>query len=126
MANFDANEIERQANRVEEQLGVFTRKVSTIINNLEEMRELVHSTDSNLSNELRMYWETYIKLQSAITTNFKMLANTMHGYAKKTIQNEETISKDVSTANSELQNINQSIDNVGTNMGMPEIFTGWE
>lgn len=124
--NFDANEIERQAKRVEEQLGVFSRKVSTIINNLDEMSAIVKSEDSALSNELKQYWETYVKLQSAIVTNFKMLANTMHGYAKKTIQNEETLSKDVATANTELENINQSINSVGSNMGMPEFYVDWE
>lgn len=124
--NFDANEIERQAKRVEEQLGVFSRKVAVIINNLDEMSSIVKSEDSALSNELKQYWETYVKLQSAIVTNFKMLANTMHGYAKKTIQNEETLTKDVVNANSELENINSIVDNVGTNMGMPEIFMDWD
>ena len=124
--NFDATEIERQATRVEEQLGVFSRKVTTILNNLDEMSTIVKSEDSNLSNEIRNYWETYVKLQSVIVTNFTMLANTMHNYAKKTIQNEETLAKDVVTANTELENINQSIDSVGTNMGMPEVYVDWE
>ena len=126
MANINSNEIERQASRVEEQLGVFSRKVSTIVNNLDEMSVIVKSEDSLLSNELKQYWETYVKLQSAIVTNFKMLANTMHNYAKKTIQNEEIITKDVVTANTELGNINQSIDSVSSNMGMPEFYVDFD
>jgi len=110
--NFDAKEIERQAGRIDDQLLIFSSKMKIVIDSLDQMSTITKSEDSALSTELNEYYETYLTLQSSLSTNFKMLSNTMHTYASKTIKNEESLTSDVVSANTELETVNSMLNTV--------------
>ena len=117
-----AKEIERQAGRVDEEVVNFYKSANAVINMLLEMTNIVKSDDSNLARTIDTYTTHYIKLQTTIKNNFGNLANIMHEYASRTLQNEETTAEEVSKAADELESVvdsasslSQSTHSTGTN-----------
>ena len=125
MANFDANEIERQAKRVDEQTLVFSTKVRDVVDNLNNMSNIVRSEDSSLSQEISSLVQTYLVLENKLSSNFKNLSYVMHNYAKKSLQIGDEVTQNVKISNSNLDSINSQLNSL--NSDIPEIFdTSWE
>lgn len=125
MAVFDANEIERQAGRVDVQTSIFAMKTRDIVDNLNNMASIVKSEDSTLSKEISDLAQTYLLLENKLSSNFKNLALTMHNYAKNSLNIDQQVTQDVKSTNSTLESINSQLNSMG-NENVPEIFdTNW-
>lgn len=119
MANINANEIERQAGRLDTQNVIFTKKVRDVINNLDNIAITVKSEDSSLSNEISKLSQNYAVLENKLSTNFKNLALIMHNYAKKSLSLDQTVTSEVKSTNTNLDNISSELNSVNS---APEIY----
>lgn len=122
MANIDANEIARQANRVKEQTVNCTQRILQIVENLDYISGQVISEDSSLSNEIKQLSQIYTSLEKKIYTNFRSVSDVMENYAKKSLQINETITQEVKSSNANLDSINSALNS----MGAPEIYVDFD
>ena len=123
MANINANEIERQAGRLDNQNVIFTKKVRDVINNLDNIATTVKSEDSSLSNEISKLSQNYAVLENKLSTNFKSLALIMHNYAKKSLSLDQTVTSEVKSTNTNLDSISSELNSVS---GAPEIYVDFD
>ena len=107
--NISANEIKRQADRLELQMENFYIAASRIITNYTSMRYIVESEDSNLANVLAGYANSYIALHAKVKQKFSPLVAIMRDYANKTIVNEEETSIDVQALQQEIESITSNL-----------------
>lgn len=89
MANFDANDIKRQGNRIDEQLEFFKRKATDIVNDLNNISIILKNEDTNLKTVINTLLESYRSVYNSITKDFAAIASVMKTYANKTLQNQE-------------------------------------
>ena len=112
MANIDANEIGRQANRLDEQNEIFVTKTKNIIDNFMEIANIVQSEDSSLSNEIKKLAETYGTLENVLSNKYKDLAVKMHNYSNQSLQIDENITSEVKSTNSTLDGIASQLGSI--------------
>ena len=123
MANINANEIERQAGRLDTQNIVFTTKVRDIIDNLTNMATTVSSEDSSLTNEINKLATNYSLLENKLSSNFKKLAIIMHDYSKKSLSLDQSMTTDVKQSNTNLDSIASELSSIGN---LPEIYVDFD
>ena len=112
MANINANEIERQAGRLDNQNVIFSEYMKKIVSNLSYIAEEVKSEDSSLINEINNLSNLYLNLENKLSYRFKNLAFAMHNYAKKSLSLDQTVTSEVKTTNTNLDNISSELNSV--------------
>ena len=100
-----AKEIERQATRVEEELEIFSRDYNEVVKAFMSMCRIVSSDDSNLSDVLNSYGNSYVSVHAYMNDQYRKLAQFMHEYAAQTIANEETTAAKVEVAKQDIESI---------------------
>lgn len=83
-----AQEIERQATRLEEQIEKFKAYASDVVSALNEITVIVQNDDSNLRNITESYMWHIQYSKEDLSKVIPQLASIMHSYAEKTISNE--------------------------------------
>lgn len=91
MANFSANEIKRQADRIDIQTEKFIESCNSIIKDLDVLKDLVNSEDSDLSNLLFTLETDYQIVHGSVEKKFKQLSTAMNNWVKKTIENQKAL-----------------------------------
>ena len=112
MANINTNEIERQAKRVRVQTDVFNKKTLDLINNLEEISNIVKSEDSSLSQEIHSLAQTILQVRQRTGLSFKNLADVMDKYVNKSRGIDQTITQEVKSTNTSLNDINSKLQSI--------------
>lgn len=121
--NFDANEILRQGSRVKEEVEKFYSDCNTMIRALETTSIAAKSEDSNLSQECRLFANSYIRLQAEIKNKFTKLADIMVKYAQESLKNQETLSNEFTNVGGSAEDIINMISSIGNDL--PEIYVDW-
>lgn len=117
MANFDVNEITRQANRLDEQIAVFSAKAWDIITSFGKIIEKVESEDSVLPSEMRSLMHTYQTLRVKITYNYGSLAKIMHSYALKSLKSDKEVTESIKSSKANIEKLMSELSSI------PEIYT---
>ena len=123
MDNINAKEIERQAGRLDTQNVIFTKKVRDVINNLDNIATTVKSEDSSLSIEINKLSQNYVILENKLSTNFKNLALIMHNYAKKSLSLDQTVTNEVKSTNTNLDNISSELNSIDD---LPQFYVDFD
>ncbi|MDE5889026.1 MAG: hypothetical protein K2H20_03305, partial [Bacilli bacterium] len=103
MANFDANEIKRQASRINEQTEKFINSCNSIIKDLDVLKDLVKSEDSDLSNLLFTLETDYEIVHGSVEKKFAQLAAIMNNWADKTIENQRALEEKLRKRNQDFE-----------------------
>ncbi len=92
----NANEIERQAGRLQEQVDKFQRTANDIMESLSGVADIVESEDSNLATTLRKMRDVFEQMKVQTSEKYGDLANVMNTWAITTKQAESQTSDNLS------------------------------
>lgn len=109
MANFDANEIKRQAGRLTIQTENFVNSCNTIIKDLDVLRKLVKTEDSDLSGLLFTLQTDYEIVHGSVKKKFEQLATIMNNWAEQTLANQRALEEKIRKRNQDFESIQQMI-----------------
>lgn len=109
MANFDANEIKRQAGRITVQTENFINSCNSIIKDLDVLRKLVNSEDSDLSNLLFTLQTDYEIVHGSVKKKYDNLARIMNNWADQTLANQKALEEKLRKRNQDFDRIQQML-----------------
>lgn len=94
-----AKEIERQANRIQEQLVKYQDASKVVKIQLERLQNLTQSEDSQLGGKIQETHDLISTLEEKVVLNYTKLADIMKKWSTETIANEEQTASEVAATN---------------------------
>lgn len=91
MANISAAEVKRQASRINEQTERFIDSCNSIIKDLDVLKDLISTEDSELSNLLFTLETDYQIVHGKIGKKYNNLASIMNQWADKAFEIEKAL-----------------------------------
>lgn len=111
--NIDIDEIERQANLIDERRDTIQNSLTASYNALEEIMNCVGSADTSSSavyEKIEILRNLIVQIHSKAYLAITNIQTEMLTYVEKTKDNEETLSEDIITSSSSMEDVLSLLD----------------